>query len=93
MRYGGGAFLIWYGLKSLRSALRSNEALAADVSLAMTDLFRTLVACLAITWLNPHVYLDRVVLLGTVSVQFTDSQGSFAIGAILGSFVFFFAPG
>ncbi|WP_282130173.1 LysE/ArgO family amino acid transporter, partial [Roseobacter litoralis] len=88
MRYGGAAFLIWYGVKSLLSALRSNEALAADFSLPMTDLFRTLVACLAITWLNPHVYLDTVVLLGTISTQFTDSQGSFAIGAILGSFVF-----
>lgn len=93
MRYGGAAFLIWYGLKSLRSALRSNEALAADVSLATTDLFRTLIACLAITWLNPHVYLDTVVLLGTISTQFTDSRGSFAIGAIIGSFVFFFALG
>ncbi len=93
MRYGGAAFLIWYGVKSLLSALRSNEALAADSSLPMTDLFRTLVACLAITWLNPHVYLDTVVLLGTISTQFTDSQGSFAIGAILGSFVFFFALG
>ena len=49
--------------------------------------------CLAITWLNPHVYLDTVVLLGTISTQLTDSQGSFAIGAILGSFVFFFALG
>ncbi len=93
MRYGGAAFLIWYGVKSLLSALRSNEALAADSSLPMTDLFRTLIACLAITWLNPHVYLDTVVLLGTISTQFTDSQGSFAIGAILGSFVFFFALG
>lgn len=93
MRFGGAAFLIWYGFKSLLSALRSNEALAADSSPAITDLFRTLVACLAITWLNPHVYLDTVVLLGTVSTQFAGSQGSFAIGAILGSFVFFFALG
>jgi L-lysine exporter family protein LysE/ArgO len=93
MRYSGAAFLIWYGVKSLLSALRSDEALAADSSLAKTDLFRTLVACLALTWLNPHDYLDTVVLLGTISTQFTGSQGSFAVGAILGSFVFFFALG
>jgi L-lysine exporter family protein LysE/ArgO len=93
MRFGGAAFLIWYGMKSFLSALRSSEALAADSSLAMTDLFRTLIACLAITCLNPHVYLDTVVLLGTISTQFTDSQGSFALGAIIGSFVFFFALG
>lgn len=93
MRYGGAAFLTWYGVKSLMSALRSKEALAADSSLPKTDLFRTLVACLALTWLNPHVYLDTVVLLGTISTQFTGSQGSFAVGAVLGSFVFFFALG
>lgn len=93
MRYGGAAFLTWYGVKSLISALRSNEALAADSSLPKTDLFRTLVACLVLTWLNPHVYLDTVVLLGTISTQFTGSQGSFAVGAVLGSFVFFFALG
>lgn len=93
MRYGGAAFLVWYGAKSLLSALRSNEALSADASLPVTDLFRTLVACLAITWLNPHVYLDTVVLLGSISTQFADNQGSFAVGAILGSFVFFFALG
>lgn len=93
MRYGGAAFLIWYGARSLRSALRSDAALAADAALAKSDLLRTLVACLALTWLNPHVYLDTVVLLGTISTQFTSSQGSFAVGAILGSFVFFFALG
>ncbi|MFZ7092213.1 LysE/ArgO family amino acid transporter [Primorskyibacter sp. 2E233] len=93
MRFGGAAFLIWYGAKSLQSALRSTEALTAETSSVMTDLFRTLVACLSITWLNPHVYLDTVVLLGTISTQFAGSQGSFAIGAILGSFAFFFALG
>jgi L-lysine exporter family protein LysE/ArgO len=93
MRFGGAAFLIWYGAKSLLSALRSDEALAADDSLATTDLSRTLVACLALTWLNPHVYLDTVVLLGTISTQFAGAHGSFAVGAILGSFVFFFALG
>lgn len=93
MRYGGAAFLFWYGARSLLSALRSNAALAADSSQAMTDLFRTLAACLALTWLNPHVYLDTVVLLGTISTRFAGSQGSFLGGAILGSFVFFFALG
>ena len=93
MRFGGATFLTWYGAKSLLSALRSNEALAADASLAMTDLSRTLVACLAITWLNPHVYLDTVVLLGSISTQFAGNRASFALGAVLGSFVFFFALG
>ena len=70
MRYGGAAFLIAYGAKSLRSALRSSEALTAGGAAGTGGLFGTLMACLAITWLNPHVYLDTVVLLGTVSTGF-----------------------
>ena len=93
MRYGGGAFLLVYGAKSLRAALRSNEALAAGGASATVGLFGTLLACLAITWLNPHVYLDTVVLLGTVSTQFPGAAVSFTVGAIAGSFLFFFALG
>jgi L-lysine exporter family protein LysE/ArgO len=93
MRYGGAAFLAWYGAKSLRSALTSTAALAAAGTGERSRLARTLAACLAITWLNPHVYLDTVVLLGTVSTQFPGAQGVFAAGAILGSFAFFFSLG
>ena len=93
MRYGGAAFLIVYGAKSLRSALRSTEALKAEGATAKGGLFGTVLACLAITWLNPHVYLDTVVLLGTVSTQFPGATVSFAAGAIAGSFLFFFALG
>jgi len=88
MRYGGAGFLIAYGVKSLRSALRSTEALTAKGGLV-----GTLLTCLAITWLNPHVYLDTVVLLGTVSTQFPGAATSFAFGAVAGSFLFFFALG
>ena len=49
--------------------------------------------CLAITWLNPHVYLDTAFLIGAISTQFPGSEASFAAGAITGSFVFFFALG
>ena len=92
MRYGGAAFLICYGAKSLRAALRSTEALTACASTETSDPFRTLLACLAITWLNPHVYLDTA-LLGTISTQFPGAGASFAAGAIAGSFLFFFALG
>ena len=93
MRYGGALFLIWYGVKSLHAALRSRAALMVNPSLAETDVFRSLAACLAITWLNPHVYLDTVVLLGTISSQFDGARTAFAGGAITGSFLFFFALG
>ncbi|GMA36280.1 hypothetical protein GCM10025876_24840 [Demequina litorisediminis] len=48
---------------------------------------------LAITWLNPHVYLDTVVLLGSVAGTYGDARWLFAAGAIVGSFVWFTALG
>lgn len=92
MRYAGAGFLAWYGFKSLRAALRSNAALEAAKG-AEEGLKKTLLACLAITWLNPHVYLDTVVLLGTISTGFKHAETSFAAGAVTGSFLFFFALG
>lgn len=92
LRYGGAAFLIWYGLKSLMSALRSDSALAVSGNSA-AHWSKALLTCLALTWLNPHVYLDTVVLLGTISTQFSGEQLAFGAGAITGSFVFFFALG
>ena len=49
--------------------------------------------CLAITWLNPHVYLDTVFLIGAISTQFPSSEASFTAGAITGSFAFFLSLG
>ena len=93
MRYGGAAFLIGYGALSLRSALYSNTALRVSGTETRRNLTRTLLAGLAITWLNPHVYLDTVVLLGTISTQFPGDEGVFASGAMTGSFLFFFSLG
>ena len=92
MRYGGAAFLIWYGGRSLRSALRSSGGLFADEGKA-ASLGRTLLICLALTWFNPHVYLDTVVMLGMLSTGFPEREHVFALGAITASFFFFFALG
>ncbi|MFV0512139.1 MAG: LysE/ArgO family amino acid transporter [Jhaorihella sp.] len=91
MRWGGAAFLAWYGAASLLSAWRGGAALRA-ASGAGTGLTATLATVLALTWLNPHVYLDTVVLIGTVSAQYEDRAG-FGLGAVLASFVFFFSLG
>lgn len=92
MRYGGAAFLIWYGGKSALSAFRGSGALdvGADAPASFVATFAT---CLALTWLNPHVYLDTVVLLGTISTRFPGHQFEFAAGAVTGSFLFFFSLG
>ena len=47
----------------------------------------------ALTWLNPHVYLDTVVLLGSISTRYAGQEPAFALGAMTASFLFFFALG
>ena len=92
MRYGGAAFLLWYGAKSLYSALSSSGALSITGAQA-ESLSKTLITCLALTWLNPHVYLDTVVMLGTISTRYPGFELPFAGGAVTGSTLFFFALG
>lgn len=92
MRYGGAAFLILYGARSLYSALRSSGALAAGEGRS-SGFGKTLATCLALTWLNPHVYLDTVVLLGTISTRFPGREVSFTAGAVTASMLFFFSLG
>jgi L-lysine exporter family protein LysE/ArgO len=92
MRFGGAAFLLAYALRSLWSAWRNPGVLnpSADVQKSLSA---TLLTCLAFTWLNPHVYLDTVVLLGSVSTRYAGQRVVFALGAITSSFLFFFALG
>ncbi len=91
MRYGGAAFLTIYGLRSLWSAFTATDALnAADRP--PTSRRAAILTCLALTWLNPHVYLDTVALLGAISTQYP-SPWAFGIGAVSASFVYFFSLG
>lgn len=91
MRYGGALFLMWYGLRSLASAWRGGAALELAEG-QRTSLRAALLTVLAFTWLNPHVYLDTVVLIGSISAQYPDRL-AFAVGAMSASFVFFFSLG
>ena len=90
MRWAGVAFLVWYGARSFRAAWHGGHALRPQGDGA--TLGRTLAMIAALTWLNPHVWLDTVVLLGAVSAGWPD-PGIFGLGAITGSFLFFFALG
>ncbi|MCH2095029.1 MAG: LysE/ArgO family amino acid transporter [Rhodobacteraceae bacterium] len=90
MRLFGAAFLVWYGARSLLSAWRGGQALQAEGS--APSLNTALVTCLALTWLNPHVYLDTLVLLGSISSQYAHPFG-FGFGAVIASLTFFFALG
>ncbi|MCW2675494.1 MAG: Lysine exporter protein, partial [Modestobacter sp.] len=88
----GAAFLLGYGLLAARRALRPG-ALQAGPGGVAAGLATTVGACLALTWLNPHVYLDTVVLLGSLASTFGDQRWAFAAGAALGSAVWFAALG
>lgn len=87
-RYAGAAFLIVYGAKSLWQVVRSNESLHTQGQ-AETSAKTIALTCLALTWLNPHVYLDTVFLLGAISTQYPDAQLAFALGGMSASFLFF----
>jgi L-lysine exporter family protein LysE/ArgO len=92
LRWGGVAFLLAYGLRSFHSAWKGGDALNATG--AGTGSFAAAVAtCLALTWLNPHVYLDTVVLIGSVSAAWPGEERAFGAGAVAASFTFFFALG
>ncbi|MBM6581086.1 amino acid transporter [Microvirga sp. BT689] len=91
LRYGGAAFLLAYGARSFMAAFGSASLRPSDA--APSGLGRAVFTCLALTWLNPHVYLDTVVLIGSISTQFDKGKGLFTTGAMLASFVFFFSLG
>lgn len=91
-RLGAALFLAGYGLLAVRRALRPTGL--ADVATASpTSRARVLLACLAFTYLNPHVYLDTVVLLGSIAQTHGQWRWWFALGAGIGDTLWFVALG
>ena len=90
-RYGGAAFLVGYGLLAARRAIRPTTLTPSDTGPAR--LTSVLATCLALTFLNPHVYLDTVVLLGTLASQQGEARWRFGAGAAAASLVWFFGLG
>ncbi|WP_457099119.1 LysE/ArgO family amino acid transporter [Microbacterium sp. P5_E9] len=106
VRWAGAGFLVVYGVLAARRAWRpTGQALAitaaesdaeaegtvtAAATTTRTRLLPVVATCLALTWLNPHVYLDTVFLLGTVANSHGDDRWLFAAGAMLASVVWFF---
>ena len=86
--FAGAAFLLCYGAMAARRALRP-AALLPDATGVRTGLAVTVGTCLALTWLNPHVYLDTVVLLGSMASTYGEHRWQFAAGAAIGSAVWF----
>lgn len=87
IRWFGVCYLIWFGIRSARSALKVQVLTAASEASGSRKSVITTV--LALTFLNPHVYLDTVILLGSISNQFGENKWYFATGAALGSILWF----
>ncbi len=97
VRWLGVAFLLWYAAGSLRRLTRPEALDAGGAAAARREPRRTVVGrAFALTWLNPHVYLDTVLLIGsiaathrTASTDALDGRWAFGIGAVVASIVWF----
>jgi L-lysine exporter family protein LysE/ArgO len=87
---GGGLFLLGYGALAARRAFRPS---VMSVGQERTPLRKAVFTCIGFTWLNPHVYLDTVLLLGSVAVAHGDGRWLFGLGAGIASAVWFSALG
>ena len=92
IRLAGAAFLLGYAVLAARRALRPSS-IAVDTGGTRRGLLATVAACLALTWLNPHVYLDTVLLLGSIATAEGDGRWWFALGACTASVLWFTALG
>ncbi len=87
VRWFGVAYLTWFGIKSVRSAFKNQtmDTSGGDAG----SLKKAVLAVLGFTFLNPHVYLDTVILLGSISNQFAEDRWIFGFGAMTASIVWF----
>ncbi|MEV5173958.1 LysE/ArgO family amino acid transporter [Streptomyces flaveolus] len=88
----GGVFLLCYGALAARRVLRPGTGLRTDGEAAGSRR-RAVLTCLAMTWLNPHVYLDTVFLLGSLAADRGPLRWTFGLGAALASLCWFAALG
>ncbi|MFF5342179.1 LysE/ArgO family amino acid transporter [Streptomyces althioticus] len=90
----GGVFLLGYGALAARRVVRpASTGLEADGGAAAGSRRRAVLTCLALTWLNPHVYLDTVFLVGSVAADHGAARWTFGVGAALASLSWFAALG
>lgn len=94
IRWGGVAFLLWYAWGAVRRALNPQALVVGEQGEDTGSLKRTVLACLAITYLNPHVYLDTMVLMGSIgNAQGDPERWWFVAGGALASILWFFVLG
>ncbi|MCX8601036.1 MULTISPECIES: LysE/ArgO family amino acid transporter [unclassified Gilliamella] len=91
----GAIFLIWYGYNAFKSALKGTSSMQVESQDNKNNsLMKVVLATLAVTLLNPHVYLDTVVIVGGIAGTLSSEQKmAFLIGAVCVSFLWFFGIG
>ena len=91
----GALFLIWYGFNAFKSAIQGNSSMQIDSTQQQKNaLTKVILSTLAVTLLNPHVYLDTVVIVGGIAGTLsTEQKWAFLIGAVCVSFIWFFGIG
>ena len=87
-RWGGAVFLLWYGTQALRRAF-SKSSLEQSAGQTARSLKAVMLSALAVTLLNPHVYLDTVLLIGSLGAQ-QSVPGAYVVGAASASLMWFF---
>lgn len=87
----GATYLLYFAITALRRVFKTESLVAADKSLLSKR--SVILSVLGFTWLNPHVYLDTVLLVGSIGSQFGGQRWIFAIGASIASVVWFTALG
>jgi len=85
-RYTGALFLLVYGAISFYSAVKKNHSLNPSDEIRQQSVVKIALICLGFTWLNPHVYLDTLVLMGSISSQYPRQTVEFTAGAVSASF-------
>nr|WP_220224989.1 LysE/ArgO family amino acid transporter [Gilliamella sp. ESL0443] len=91
----GALFLLWYGFNAFKSAVIGDSSMQVDsAEQRKSSLTKVILSTIAVTLLNPHVYLDTVVIVGGIAGTFsTEQKWAFLIGAVCVSFIWFFGIG
>jgi L-lysine exporter family protein LysE/ArgO len=91
IRWFGVAYLTWFGIRSIRSAFKTQSLEAGGVQSGNAK--TVVLSVLGFTFLNPHVYLDTVILLGSIGNQFGQDKWWFALGGAVASILWFSSIG
>ena len=89
LKFSGGTWLLLYGFLKIKNSFKKKKI---QKTIKTEKLKKIIFITLAFTFLNPHVYLDTIILIGTISLNF-NNKFSFAAGVVISSFLFFFILG